>query len=175
MQAGKRPQHLAFGLASIVLVASGILFSSSGGHAGRGVEVERRTASAMKLETFARRVEANTARLRDRVEVPARRFVDAYLRYEVGIVDPGVRAAIRGAATEEFASVLLANTPRAPTANHFPEPARLQSLEVSFANAEGNRAIAAGAAVRGRMPEKFSFELEPMGGDWLVSGVAAAP
>lgn len=172
MQANGKPQHLAFVLVSIALVLCGIVFSRAAPDAGGEPGAEERSESSARLESFERQVEANTERLRTQVEGPARRFVDAYLLYEVGIVDAEVRAEIRASATTEFASVLLASIPRAPNPNDFPEPALLQSLEVSFESVDGDLAIAEGEAMRGQMPELFSFELEPVGGTWLVSGVA---
>ena len=113
---------------------------------------------------------ARSVRLRGRVRAAAYRFLAAFGRYEVGDLDPGVRAALRATATPAVAAALLARPPRAPAPGAFPPRARLGRVEVAFVSVAPPRAIVSGEARRGGVPAQFSFLFEPRGGRWLASG-----
>jgi hypothetical protein len=163
-----KPKPVVFVLVSILLVASGIVFSHLGSSPQAETEGVVGTAPVEVAETG--RVTLETARLRSRVDQAARRFVPAFLRYEVGDIDAGVRRALRATATAEFAASLLAVPPR-PPAGGFPPRARLQRLVVKFSPSAAFNAFVEGTAVRGGAAENFSFEFEYGEGAWLASGV----
>lgn len=168
MAPAAKPKPVVFVLVSILLVASGVVFSRLGsspeaeaGGAGDGAPVEVAEAGRVALET---------ARLRAQVEQSARRFVPAFLRYEVGDIDAGVRRTLRATATAEFAADLLAVPPR-PPAGGFPPRARLQRLAVRISPNSAFHAFVEGTALRGGAPEAFSLEFEYGEGGWRASGV----
>jgi len=104
------------------------------------------------------------------VRAAARRFLTAFLRYEVGDVSAQVRRTIRGAATQPFARRLLRRPPRRPATGSFPPRATLRSVYISFVSPRATRAVASGSALRGGLSEEFSFVLARHGGKWLASG-----
>ena len=178
MAPAAKPKPLVFVLVSILLVASGVVFShlgsspevepegaaaTAGGAAGRGA-----TAGVEVAETG--RVALEVARLRSRVEQVARRFVPAFLRYQVGDMDAGVRRALRATATADFAADLLAVPPR-PPAGGFPPRAILQRLAVKFSSNDAFHAFVEGVALRKGAREAFSIEFEYGEGVWRASGV----
>ncbi|HWB69766.1 MAG TPA: hypothetical protein VG518_07295, partial [Solirubrobacterales bacterium] len=161
---GGRPHPVAFAFVSLLLVASGVLFSHLAGADGSRPD----PAVAARKARLVREVAIESARTGAEVQAAARRFFAAYLRYEVGTVNAAVRAAIRRDAEPSFADVLLLHTPRAPRGGAFPPRAVLRGVDVSLQS--GERAIVEGSARRGRMPERFSFEFRRIGGAWLASG-----
>lgn len=100
------------------------------------------------------------------VEAAARRFLAAFLPYEVGGLDGGLARRLRASATERFAAQLLAAPPR-PRAGAMPPRARLAGLAVSL---EGSGVLAEGSLRRGGELESFTLRLERSGGRWLVAG-----
>jgi hypothetical protein len=159
-----KPRPVAFVLVSILLVASGVVFSRLGS------SPEAVVATAPVEISSTGRVALETARLRSRVDQAARRFVPAFLRYEVGDIDAGVRRTLRATATAEFAASLLAVPPR-PPAGGFPPRARLQRLAVKFWPNAAFHAYVEGTALRGGAPEAFSLEFEYGEAGWRASGV----
>jgi hypothetical protein len=168
MAPAAKPKPVLFVLVSILLVSSGVVFSRLGSSSEAGTDSAGGTARVGVAE--AGRVALETARLRARVDQAARRFVPAFLRYEVGDIDAGVRRALRATATAEFAANLLAVPPR-PPAGGFPPRARLQRLAVRFSPSAAFHAFVEGTSLRGGAPERFSFEFEYGEGVWRASGV----
>ena len=178
MAPAAKPKPVVFVLVSILLVASGVVFS----HLGSSPEVEPEGAVATAGTGTAGggragvevaetgRVALEIARLRSRVEQAARRFVPAFLRYQVGDMDAGVREALRVTATADFAADLLAVPPRPPPGG-FPPRARRQSLAVKFSPNDAFHAFVKGVALRSGAPEAFSLEFEYGEGSWRASGV----
>jgi Ni/Co efflux regulator RcnB len=113
---------------------------------------------------------AQLNRRRAEVRAAARRFLDAFLRYEVGDLSAPVRRRLRAAATRPFAKRLLRRPPRRPAAGRFPPRATLRRVDVSFVSPRATRAVVSGAALRGGLSEEFSFVLARRGGRWLASG-----
>jgi hypothetical protein len=158
---------------STAIVAVGLLFaltapdppSTTQAPAGEAVGAALRFAAPSP-----RLLAARSARLRSRLRAVARRFLSAFLRYEVGDLDPQVRATLRDAATPGFAARLLAAPPRPPAPGSFPPPARLRRIEVAFVALAPPRAILSGEALRSDAPAQFSFLFELRGGRWLASG-----
>lgn len=165
-----RPRPAVFVLVSIVLVASGIAFSRSELDRPNESEGQRESRGAAPTQ-LDRRVAAETAQLHTQVELATRRFLPPFFRYEVGDIDAQVRRALRATATPAFAAALLATPPRPPPGRGFPPKARLQSLAVNFARGAAFHAFADGSALRGAVPERFSFEFEYGQGGWRASGV----
>jgi hypothetical protein len=173
-----KPKPVVFVLVSILLVASGVVFS----HLGSSPEVEPEgavatagvgtaggaTAGVAVAETG--RVVLEIARLRSRIEQVARRFVPAFLRYQVGNMDAGVRRVLRATATADFAADLLAVPPR-PPAGGFPPRAVLQRLAVKLSSNDAFHAFVEGVALRKGAREAFSIEFEYGEGVWRASGV----
>lgn len=106
--------------------------------------------------------------LRAAVDRAARGFLAAFFRYEVGELGPGVRAALRAAATPGFVAELLAAPPRRPPGRA--PPAVLGRLSIAVVSVAPPRALISGSARRGRRPEPFSFLFEARDGAWLASG-----
>jgi hypothetical protein len=100
----------------------------------------------------------------------ARRFMAAFLRYEVGDAPPSVLAELRAASTEELAAQLFLAPPR-PTATDMPRRARLIGLEVSLPGGAAPEALVSGALRREGSIEAFAFLFEREGQRWLASGV----
>lgn len=120
-------------------------------------------APATRLLGAARRQEA-------RLAGAGRRFVVAFLRYEVGDLSGAVRAALRASATPHFARELLASPRPSDSASH--SPARIERIDLSFLAASGRRALLTGVAQRPDGPEEFAFAFERRGGRWLATGAA---
>jgi hypothetical protein len=168
-----KPKPVVFVLVSILLVVSGIVFS----HLGSSLEVEPEGTVATAGGGMAGvevaetgRVALEVARLRARVEQVARRFVPAFLRYQVGDMDASVRRALRATATADFAADLLAVPPR-PPAGGFPPRAILQRLAVKFSSNDAFHSFVEGVALRKGAREAFSIEFEYGEGVWRASGV----
>src|SRR4051794_39223017 len=168
MAPAAKPKPIVFVLVSILLVASGVVFSRLG--SSPEAETERSGGTAQIEVAEVGRVALETARLRARVDQAARRFVPAFLRYEVGDIDAGVRRTLRATATAEFAANLLAVPPRPPVGG-FPPRGHLQRLAVRLSPNAAFHAFVEGTALRGGAPEAFSLEFEYGEGGWRASGV----
>jgi len=110
----------------------------------------------------------SAAGLRATLDRAARRFLNAFFRYEVGELVPAVRRALRAEATSGFAAKLLGDPPHRPAGN--PAAALPGRLEISVASIEPPRALISGSASRGGATEQFSFLFEVRHGVWLASG-----
>lgn len=166
MAPSRRPRPIVFIAVSALLVLSGIVFSRS----ESGGEVEEGSGRLAESPTLvAQRVEAETARLNAEVERSAERFLTAFLRYEVGDIDSDVRRELRATSTAELGAALLATPPHLPPGGGYPARARLQGLEVAFADGAFSAFVDA-TAVRGEGPERLSFEFEFVEGEWLAGG-----
>ncbi|HET8640101.1 MAG TPA: hypothetical protein VFL89_07655 [Solirubrobacterales bacterium] len=168
MAPAAKPKPGVFVLVSILLVASGVVFSRLGSSSEAGTEG---AGGAGRVEVAeAGRVALETARMRSQVDRAARRFVPAFLRYEVGDIDAAVRRTLRATATAEFAADLLAVPPRPPAAG-FPPRARLLRLAVRISPNAAFHAFVEGTALRGSAREALSLEFEYGEGGWRASGV----
>jgi hypothetical protein len=105
------------------------------------------------------------------VEEAARRFLSAFLRYEVGDLTPTVRRTLRSTATPEFARRLF-SFPARPTIGRFPPRAVLRRLDVEFVSSEGTLARVNGTAWRAGLPEEFAFLFMLRRVGWLAIGPA---
>jgi len=110
------------------------------------------------------------SRGRRAVASAARRFLAAFLSYEVGDTSPAVLAALRAASTAEFAARLLLSPPR-PPGEGLPRRARLVGVEVTLLASAAPRALVSGTLRRRGTLEGFAFVFERRGGRWLASGV----
>jgi hypothetical protein len=172
MDRAKRRRAALFALVCAVLVASALAFAADGpsvGETGRGHAGGRSLPAlqAADLPGPARRAAARTQERAVDLRRSARRFLAAFLAYEVGELDRPVASTLRAGATAPFARRLLAMPPRAP-AGKFPPPARLRRLHISFVSAAADRALLSGEAFRGASSEQFSFLFELRQGRWLA-------
>jgi hypothetical protein len=96
-----------------------------------------------------------------------RRFIVAFLSFEVGVGGPAVEAAIHARASRHLARQLLSDPPR--TAGR---PARAGALITSFhidpVRGRPGLALASGDARRPGGPEPFSFLFARRDGRWLA-------
>jgi hypothetical protein len=99
-----------------------------------------------------------------------RRFIAAFLAYEVGGGNPATTAAIRAHASPPFARQLLSDPP-SPLRRPGPGGARITSLHVDPVPGHPHLALASGEARRPQGAEPFSFLFEGRAGRW----VAVAP
>jgi hypothetical protein len=158
-------RRLAFGL--VVLALGGALLlavlrspnpnlgkPSSAGAEDRLATVSRRHPPARKAPT------ADTRR-------QARRFVEAFLSYEVGAGGSRAEEAIRSDASPSFADELLAHPP-IPAGGSAPPPARITRLRVDPVPGQPDLALVSGEARRPAAPEPFAFLFARRGGRWLA-------
>jgi hypothetical protein len=119
------------------------------------------TPSIARLDAVGR----EEARLRD----AGRRFISAFLRYEVGDMSPRVRSSLLASGTSAFARE-LEGAPVRGIGHH--SAARIDRLDVTFLNTSAQRALLSGVARRPDGPEEFSFLFGRRDGRWLVLGAA---
>jgi hypothetical protein len=108
-------------------------------------------------------------RLEREVTVAARRFLAAFLPYEVGELTPSTTRALRRSATSSFAEEMLARPPT-PAPPGMAAAAELGPIAVAFVSALPPRAVVSGSVDRGGFTERLSFVFERRGSAWLVSG-----
>jgi hypothetical protein len=162
-------RHLLFGVASLVLLAAAFAIGSEGGSSTPPASSPQVSSKALALPPAAKRITARLQRSLASVRPPARRFLRAFLRYEVGEAGPRVAAALRVSATPRFARQLLVAPPRPSPSGPMQLPARLGSLEVSVLSPDASRVLVSGEARRGPSSEQFSFVFVRATGGWLAS------
>jgi hypothetical protein len=96
-----------------------------------------------------------------------RRFLAAFLSYEVGGDGPAVERAIRGSSSRSFARQLLSEPPGPPN-RPGQTTTRITSLRIDRVPGHPNLALASGEARRSEGPEPFSFLFAQSGGRWLA-------
>lgn len=100
-------------------------------------------------------------------EAQIKRFLVAFLAFEVGDGDPKTEAVVRESASPSFARQLLsepAAIPRRPN----PGLARITSLHIYPVPGHRDLVLASGDARRRGGPEPFSFLFERRSGRWLA-------
>ncbi|MGI8727338.1 MAG: hypothetical protein ACR2K6_06620 [Solirubrobacterales bacterium] len=130
----------------------------------------RRSISRGRERTPARAEDSplpGAAGLQREARALGREFLDAFLRYEVGELDDGVRRALRRTTTTEFAGELLSSPPRAVGTSPVAPRGRLlaRTLEVRLGE-EAGTGVLSGVVVRAGKRETVSFiiERQPSGG-----------
>src|SRR5262249_39104580 len=113
---------------------------------------------------------ARAERLLAELHPQARRFLRAFLRYEVGDTASDVKRELIAGATSRFSRRLLRLPPRSVARGSFPPLARLGHLGTTFVSAAANRVLVSGVAYRGRAREQLSFLFVRAGSHWLASG-----
>jgi hypothetical protein len=99
----------------------------------------------------------------------ARTFLAAYLAYEVGQLDPRMRAALTRTATPAFARQLITRPINLPPRDR-PAVSTIQSVELNAAS--GSPLVTADATTEhGGWLSGLTLYLEPAGGRWLVSSL----
>jgi hypothetical protein len=96
-----------------------------------------------------------------------RRFLAAFLSYEVGLGGPVVEARIEDSASGHFAHQLLSEPPR-PVGRSAQVIARITSLRIDRVPGHPDLALASGDARRPEGAEPFSFLFAQRGGRWLA-------
>jgi hypothetical protein len=169
MRGASFSRHLLFGAVSLVLLAVAFAIGSEGGSSPPSTSSPQASSEALALPPAARRITARLQRSLASARPPARRFLHAFFRYEVGEAGPRVAAALRASATPRFARQLLAAPPRPSPSGPTALPARLGALEVSVLSPDASRVLVSGKARRGPSPEQFSFVFVHVAGGWLAS------
>jgi hypothetical protein len=160
---------LLFALLSLALVLSALSFSRTRPDPGSGA-ASRVSVGEAPTRPSARGGRARARRLLAWLRHSARRFLLAFLRYEVG--DRDVAQGLRERATTTFAARLLSAWPREPAGRRLPAAARLEGFEVGPLSADLDRALISASARRGPAREELSFLFERRHGAWLASGPA---
>jgi hypothetical protein len=96
-----------------------------------------------------------------------RRFVAAFLSYEVGVGGPAITAVIDACASRHFARQLLSEPP-GPARRPGHGAARITSLRIDPLPGHPDLALASGDARRPEGPELFAFLFARRGGRWLA-------
>ena len=163
-----RPRTGLFLLVSALLISCAVAFSRASVPRGEPAPVAParapRPQQAVALLYAVRREEA-------RLGAAGRRFVSAFLRFEVGDLSSQVRASLRASATSGFARELEAAPPR-PVGRRSPATARIERLDISFLSGSAGRALLSGVARRPDGPEEFSFLFARRGHRWQAVGAA---
>jgi hypothetical protein len=168
----ERRRAALFALVCAALLGSAFAFAA-GGHVSRLAERETETRpppAAVRPSAAVARAVLRAQRLAEQLRRQARRFLVAFLRYEVGERGSGVVVALRATSTRRFAARLLGAPPRAPAASGFPPPAKLRKLQVAFLSAAASRALISALARRGGRPEDLSFLFTRTAAGWRASG-----
>ncbi len=169
MRRDERRRVALFALVCAALIGAALAFGSGGEQLANPAPQPPGGGTATVARSRARvAVERNEMGLEREVRAAARRFLAAFLRYEVGEIGPGVKRTLRHAATPRFAAELLAGPP-APPSGGFPPRVALGPVAVAFVSAIPPRAVISGAARRGGAPEQFSFVFERRRRSWLAS------
>lgn len=157
-----------FVVVSATLVAAAISFSRGAGWTGAEQEA---SGGAGPADARAQTLAAQLAQADAEVKATARRFLAAFLRYEVGELTPALRRVLRATATPEFGRQLLAFPTRRPPGN-FPPRAELRRVDVTFVSPQATLAVVSGTALRAGRPEEFGFVFTQSASGWLASGAA---
>ncbi|HET7445392.1 MAG TPA: hypothetical protein VFJ57_12100 [Solirubrobacterales bacterium] len=108
---------------------------------------------------------AAARRRKSHLDVAARAFVGAFLRYEAGDLPAPVARSLGRLTTAGFGRELLGAPPRQiggrPTA-------RIIAVETAFLDPAADRALVRGVARRADGPEELSFVFVLRGGRWLA-------
>jgi hypothetical protein len=159
-------RRVAFGL---VVVALGAALLLVGKHSSRSPQAATTTirpavrpTAAFHPRTPARRPPPTPGALHQ-----ARRFLDAFLSYEVGVGGSRTERAIRADASHGFAVELLTHRPTPPGAGA-PPPARIKRMRVDPVRGRADLALVSGEARRRAGPEPFAFLFARRHGRWLA-------
>jgi hypothetical protein len=106
------------------------------------------------------------------IERAGRRFLDAYLRFEVGGDSRAVRAALRGAATPPLVRYLTGQPQRRPPGAEVPEKATINALRILRGpQQDPQRRTLIATIDRDGVISPLELEVEQRGGRWLVASV----
>jgi hypothetical protein len=153
---------------STLLVVVAVIFNRGAG----GTLTEREVSEEPPRAGRAQKLTAQLVRTEAEAEATARRFLTAFLRYEVGELTPAVRRMLLTTATPEFGDQLLASPTRRPAAGSFPPRAELRRVDVTFVSPQATLAVVDGTALRAGLPEEFGFVFSLGSSGWLASGAA---
>jgi hypothetical protein len=98
----------------------------------------------------------------------ARRFLAAFLRYEVGDSSPALTRALEATATRALSAELLRHRPR-PSQGQAPSDPTLGPLSFAPVSTDPPLVSVSGTARRPTGPEQLSFVFEFSQGSWLAS------
>lgn len=157
-------RRLAFAMAVVALGGAFLLVGLRPGPASPSATPVPRSAASRAPSAAARPAAAAAVR------PEARRFVTAFLSYEVGAGGAAALAAVRAGASAAFGYRLLSESP-AVAGPAKPAAARLTSLHVERLQGDPDLDLVSGEANRPGGSEPFAFLFVRRAGRWL----AAAP
>jgi hypothetical protein len=160
LSATRASRAVVFGFCTALLCAAAVAFAAS----TKPAEPSAPAGPAGRPLVWAR----EKAAVRDALRRDARRFLLAFLRYEVGETGGDIRQVLRQTSTAGFANSLLRRPSPSPVSP--PGAASLAALSVTVLSALPPRALIRGAALREGGTEQFSFLFEARHGVWLASG-----
>ncbi len=161
---GRNSQAPLFLVCCVALLAVWLTFTSAGGGSTAPPRESPPDTSQLLLPGAARPHPA--------VAPSARRFLVAFLSYEVGAGDSEVRAALRATTTPAFADQLLQQRSRRSAEHPAPNP-RLGDLAVVLLSVNPPLASVTATARRPSGPEQLSFVFALRNGRWLASAPGA--
>jgi hypothetical protein len=165
-------RRLLFFALSALLVGSAffVLFVSGHGAAPRADGSVGRSQARSGARIFGARLPRSGSRPSGAsARLPVRRFVEAFLRFEVGNRRPTVVGAIRRTSTPRFGAELLEGPVGLPVTGA-EKAAVISRLEVRTVATSPPVALASGVASRPGGPEEFAFLFVHTGSGWLASG-----
>jgi hypothetical protein len=154
-------RRLAFAMAVVALGGAFLLIGRRPGPGTPSATRVPRPAASRAPSAGARPAAAAAIR------PEARRFIAAFLSYEVGVGGPAITAVIQACASRHFAHQLLSEPPR-PAGRPSHGAARITSLRIDPVPGHPVLALASGDARRPEGPEPFSFLFARRGGRWLA-------
>jgi hypothetical protein len=166
-----RSQRVFFFAAALAALIAGALGLSLAAHRGTHNREgsspvrEGRKAAPILLRGVQSKSEASALRT-------AVLFVHAFLRYQVGLLDPGTRVALHRLGSQRFAAELLASPPRLPPGAKAPRVRYLGIAGLMPTLSDGSGAIVASVRLRteGR-GELLAVDLAKLGAGWAVVGI----
>jgi hypothetical protein len=158
--AAQRWRVVLFGLCASALCLAAICFAAG---PPDGVGVPARRPAAPRPSSSER-----GAALLGALRLQARRFLQAFLRYETGESDRQLRRALRAGASAPFAAELLAAPPRLSDRL---APARLGRVSITLIPSAPPRALVSASATRPTGLEHLSFLFDLRSERWLARGL----
>jgi hypothetical protein len=188
-----RQRHRAFAFSAVLTVAvCALVWLVERPHPGSPAEAERTSRAPSPLVLGARPHESSAgkggtaARSRSpregqgtgpvlaggaQIEATARRFTDAFVRYEVGRLPAAVRRTIQSTATLSLATSLISAPPRIPNGARPPAPAQVWSVDLPERPKEGQAAVAVELRTAAGEISTLTEVLSRSGQGWRVSSL----
>jgi hypothetical protein len=156
------PELRRAAFAVVVLALLGALAWTTAGRPRRGA-TQARSSATVRLDQAASALPSPPPAAGRHA---ARRFVEAFLSYEVAGGGAAAPKAIRAGADDTFARELISHSP--PPTPTDPRPARIEALRVAGLPGRPHLALVSGTARRPSGPEPFAFLFARRQGRWLA-------